>query len=371
MKNKKIIKLIIFIIVLLILGVVGTLYEKNNAVRLYLDRYVFFKEKHENNLPKILIEYDNSTHIYSYKNSIIVLKNNVLTAYNHYGNEEYKLDIEISNPIFCTNGNYLAIAEKNGTKVYVILDKNIIWQKNLEGDITNLKINSNGYLLVATSGAISKQIVHTFDDKGNEQFKNFISSTNIIDMDISPDNKYVALAEVNCSGILIQSNIKIISVEKAKTTPLESIIYTKTGEDGDLIVNIKYQGKNKLVALYDNHVETIEADNVNSMDYTQEDVLFVDLNNRIVKVINRNNQIILQIINDDLKTIKEYEIQEPKSMCVSDNAIALNLGNEILFYNNSGWLTKRYYADQEVNKIVLCDDVAGIIYNEKIELVSL
>ena len=58
-------------------------------------------------------------------------------------------------------------------------------------------------------------------------------------------------------------------------------------------------------------------------------------------------------------------------MCVSDNAIALNLGNEILFYNNSGWLTKRYYADQEVNKIVLCDDVAGIIYNEKIELVSL
>ena len=59
MKNKKIIKLIIFIIILLVLGIVGTLYEKNNAFRAYLDKYVFLKEKHENNLPKILIEYDN------------------------------------------------------------------------------------------------------------------------------------------------------------------------------------------------------------------------------------------------------------------------------------------------------------------------
>ena len=32
---------------------------------------------------------------------------------------------------------------------------------------------------------------------------------------------------------------------------------------------------------------------------------------------------------------------------------------------------KRYYANQEINRIILCDDIAGIIYNEKIELVSL
>ena len=79
----------------------------------------------------------------------------------------------------------------------------------------------------------------------------------------------------------------------------------------------------------------------------------------------------MQIINDDFKNTKEFEIMEPKSMSVANNSIALNLGNEILFYNNSGWLIKRYYADQEVNKIVLSDGMAGIVYNNKIELISL
>ena len=371
MKNKKVIKIIIFVIIIVIIAVVGTLYENNNNFRTYLDKYVFLKEKHENNLPKILIEYDNSTYVYSYKNDIIVLKNNILTAYNKYGSEEYNIDIDISNPIFCSNGNYLAIAEKNGTKLYVLCDKNIIWQKNLEGQILDLKINSEGYLLVATNGTIYKQVLQTFDKKGNELFKNFISSTYIVDMDISPDSKHIAIAEANCSGILVQSNIKEISVDKAKNDPSESIIYTKTGEDGDLIVNLKYQNSSRIVALYDNHIESINKENVETIDFKDDDVLFLDLNNRIIKIINRDSQIFLQIISDDLKNIKEYEIQEPKSICVSDNFIALNLGNEILFYSNSGWLTKRYYADQEVNKIVLCDDVAGIIYNEKIELISL
>ena len=371
MKNKKVIKLIIFIVVLLLLGVIGTFYEKNEKVKSYMDKYLFFKEKYENEVPKILIELDNMTHIYSFKNNIITLKNNELVAYNKYGNKEYSIEIEISNPIFSASDNYLAIAENKGNKIYVISDENVLWQKNIEGEISNIKINSGGYLLVAASGTIYKQVIQTFDNKGKELFKNYISSTYIIDMDISPDNKYIALAEANCSGILIQSNIKIISIEKAKTEPMDSIVYTKTGTDGDLIIDLKYLGRNKLVVLYDNHIEEIEGENVNTLDYSQENVLFIDVNSRIIKVLNKDSQSVLQIILNDLKTIKDYNIKEPKEIYVSENVIALNHGNEISFYSNSGWLIKRYYAEQEINKIILCEGVAGIVYNEKIELVSL
>ena len=372
MKNKKIIKLIIFIAVILILGIIGTLYEKNETVKSYMDKYIFSKEKHENDLPKILLEIDNGTHVYSYKSSIVVLKNNELSSYNQYGNKEFSVDVEISNPIFSSKEGYLAIAEKNGNKIYVILDKNIIWQKSVEGEITNIKINEGGYLLVATGGTIYKQVIQTFDNKGKELFKNYISSTYLVDMDISPDNKYIALAEANCSGILVQSNIKVISIDKVKSEPTESIIYTKTGGDGDLIINLKYVGRNRLVALYDNHIEEIEGENVNTLEYSEEeDVLFVDINSKIIKIIDRDSKTIMQIISNDLKTIKEYEIQEPKGITVSENVIALNLGNEIGFYSNSGWQMKRYHASQEINRIILCDDIAGIIYNEKIELVSL
>ena len=227
LNKKKIISLIIIILVILFMIVMGIVYEHNNTVRNFLDKYVFLKEKHENNLPKISITSSNDINTYAYKGNILFLKNNLLTAYNSNGNEEYSIEIEISNPIFESAGNYLCIGEKNGKKLYVISGKNIIWQKDLEDNILDMAINSNGYVAVATTGTIYKTIVQIFDNKGDGLFKKFFSFTYVIDMSISPDNKNLAIAEANFSGILIQSNIKIISIEKAKNEEKDSTIYSR------------------------------------------------------------------------------------------------------------------------------------------------
>ena len=146
-----------------------------------------------------------------------------------------------------------------------------------------------------------------------------------------------------------------------------------TNTEGDLIVNIKYQTNDELICVYDDHIEAVKNGTISNVsDFSQEETLFVDLNNKIVKIIKRNSQIYLQVINNSqIENTKEYEISEPKGICVSDNVIAINLGTEVLFYNNSGWLIKRYYASQEINNIVLNDSLAGIVYSDKIELVSL
>lgn len=371
LNKKKIITLIIIAIIIILLTVMGILYENNNEVRNFLDKYVFFKEKHENNLPKIAITSSSDINTYAYKGNILILKNNLLTAYNSNGNEVYKLDIEIANPIFESSGNYLCISEKNGQKLYVISDKNIIWQKDLEGNIVDIAINSDGYLAAALTGTLYKTIVQTFNNKGEEQFKNFLSTTYVMDMSISPDSKYLAIAETNFSGIMIQSNINIVSIDKAKNGEKDSKIYTQTNTEADLIVNVNYKTKDELVCVYDEHIEIVK-DGVNSIvsDFEQEETLFVDLNNKIIKIIKKDSQIYLKVI-DSSENMKEYEISEPKEIFVSDNVIAINLGSEVLFYNNSGWLIKRYYASQEINKIVICDDLAGIVYNDKIEIVSL
>lgn len=361
----KIVKLIIAIVLIVLLTVVGILYENNNEVKTFLDKYVFLKEKHENNLPKIPITSASDINIYAYKENILILNKNKLTAYNPNGNEEYSLDIEISNPIFKSSGDYLCIGDKNSTKIYVILDKNIIWQRDLEGNICDITISPRGYVAAALTGSLYKTIVQTFDNKGEEQFKNFLSSTYAIDMSISPDDKYLAIAETNFSGIMIQSNIKIISTEKAE------IIYNHTNTEGDLIVNIKYQSKDELVCVYDDHIEIIKNKESSIIsDFSQEDTLFAELNNKIIKIIKRNSKVYLKVFTN-AENSKEYEISEPKEICISDDVVAINLGSEVLFYNNLGWLIKRYNATQEINKIVLSNNLAGIVYNDKIELVSL
>lgn len=373
MKNnkRKIITFVIIGIVLVLFVVVGTLYEKNEKTRNFLDKYVFFKEKHENNLPYIAINGGEDLNVFAFKGNILILKDNILTIYNQNGNEEGTLDIEISNPIFESNGDYLCIAEKDGKKIYIISNKNILWKKELENNISDITINSNGYVAVSLTGAIYKTIIQTFDNKGTELFTTFLSTTYAIDMDLSPDNKYLAIAEANFSGILLQSNIKIISIDKAKNGESDYIINTYTSKSGDLIVNLKYQNRSELACIFDNHIEVIKNEtNTTISNFEDEEVLFADINNKIVKVIQNASKTYLQFMSTS-GTVRNYEIEEPKDMDISDGMVALNIGSEIIFYNNNGWLVKKYYGAQEINKIVICDGLAGIIYNDKIELISL
>lgn len=371
LNRKKLIVLIVIVVLAILFLIAGIVYEKNTSVRNFLDKYVFFKEKYENDLPKIAITSSSDINTYAYKGDVLILKNNLLTAYNSNGNKEYELDIEISEPIFETAGEYLCIGEKNGNKLYMISNKNINWQKKMEGTIEDITLNSNGYVSVATTGTIYKAVIETFDNTGELLFTDFLSSTYVIDMSLSPDNKKLAIAEANFSGIMIQSNIKEISIEKAKNGDTESIEYKQTNTNGDLIVNIKYLNKNELACIYDNHIEVIkDGTSTNISDFSKEETLFADLNNKIIKIIKQDSKIYLKVITNEEHT-KEYEISEPKEIVVSDEVTAINLGSEVLFYNNSGWLIKRYYASQEINKIVLSDSLAGIVYNDKIELVSL
>ena len=373
MKNnkRKMITFIVIGIVLVLFAVVGTLYEKNEKTRNFLDKYVFFKEKYENNLPYIAINGGENLNVFAFKGNILTLKDNILKIYNQNGNEEGTLDIEISNPIFKGNGDYLCIAEKDGKKIYAISNKNILWKKELENNISDVTINSNGYVAVSLTGTIYKTIIQTFDNKGTELFTTFLSSTYAIDMDLSPDNKYLAIAEANFSGILLQSNIKIISIDKAKNGENDYIINTYAGQSGDLIVNIKYQNRSELACVFDNHIEVIKnGTNSTISNFEDAQVLFVDTNSKIVRIIQNEGKTYLQFMSTS-GTVRNYEIEEPKNMAISEGMVALNMGSEILFYNNNGWLVKKYYGVQEINKIVISDGIVGIVYNDKIELVSL
>ncbi len=72
-------------------------------------------------------------------------------------------------------------------------------------------------------------------------FKTYLSKTSVTDVTISEDNKYLAIAEIDTSGTLIQSNVKVISIEKAIADNANSSIEsTFKSETGKLITDLKY-----------------------------------------------------------------------------------------------------------------------------------
>lgn len=380
--KKKIIGVGILLVIICLIIVIYLVYAANENFRAFMDANILNKSIEQDNLKSITLENYDDSNIFAYSKYIAILKDNTLTTYNSSGKIEAENNIQITNPITTSNGKYLIIAEQDSSKIYLLKDNNIRWEKTLEGNISRISVNSSGYSTIILKGTAYKSVVLLLDDSGNEMFKYYMSSTIAVDASISEDNKYVGIAEVNTSGTLIQSNIKILSIAKAKENPTEAIVYTYNAPLNSLVLNIKYQNKNKLVCEYDNEIHVIK-DNVDTkltdINTDQEKITYysIELDNNIVKNVEENASLFatntaIKIINSTTQKENTYKFEGViKEMYCCGSKIALNLGSEIHFVDTNGWLIKKYTSNQEVRKIVISNEVAGIIYRNKIELIKL
>ena len=321
-----------------------------------------------------------SANIYAFNKYIGILDKTKFTIYNNTGNKEKTLEVQISNPIFNSANRFLAIAENKGKKLYLISDREIAWEAQVEGNIAQVQVNKNGYVAVVIVDTSYKAVIKMYNPQGKEMFNTYLSSTRTVDVSISNDNKYLAIAEVDTSGTIIQSDVKIISIDKASTDPTNSLENTYKGESNKLITNIKYQDKNKLVCMYTDSIHKIEdGEDVTLVDNKDKKVIFqsINLSNNICSIEEKSSGLftadsLVNIINVANKEAKQYTAEGiTKEIYTYGDIIALNLGTEIEFINTDGWLAKRYVANQEITNIVVSDSMAGIIYRDKIEIVNL
>lgn len=378
--KKKIVTIILIIIILAIAISVLLIYYNNKQAREWIDKNIFRKEVMQDKVTTIELKEEQNGNIYAFNKYIGILNKNEFTIYGSTGNEEETLEVQISSPIFDSANRFLAIAEKKGQKVYLIADKNITWETSVEGNISQVHVNKNGYVAVVIVDTSYKTVIAVYDPQGKPLFKNYLSSTRTADVAISNDNKYLAIAEVDTSGTIIQSNIKIISIEKASSDPTNSLENTYKGASDKLITNLKYQDKDKLICMYTDSINIIEnGQDTVLTDNKDKKVIFqsIELTNNVTSIEEKSSGLftadsVVSIINTENKNTKEYTVNSvAKEIYTYGDIIALNLGTEIEFINTGGWLVKRYIANQEITNIVVSDSMAGIIYRDKIEIINL
>lgn len=379
-KKKIIITTIIVIIVVAIIVVIG-LYLSNKQAREWIDKNIFRKEIEQDTAATIELNEEQTGNIYAFNRYIGILNQTKFTIYGNTGNEEASLDIQISNPIFSSANRFLAIAENKGQKLYLLEDKNISWEAQVDGNISQIYVNKNGYVAVLITGTSNKTVIKMYNPEGKEMFTIFLAFTRAVDVSVSNDNKYLAIAEVDTSGTMIQSSIRIMSIDKAEKGQTEdSLEKTYTSETGKLITNVKYQDRGKLVCMYTDSITEIEDEQENTLvDSSDKKITFqsIDLENNMCYIEEKSSGLftadsIVNIVNTDNKETKQYIVNYvAKEIYTNGSIIALNLGTEIEFINTGGWLVKRYIANQEITSIVVSESIAGIIYRDKIEIINL
>lgn len=350
------------IVVVLILAVViiFSLYIAEEGFRKWVDINVLRKDISSESVATVDLNVDKNNQIVCYNKYIGILNEKNLKIYNSAGENITDISVNINTAIFSTNDRYLAIAEKNGQELCVISDKTYLWTQKVDGEIQQICVNKNGYVILVTTDTTYKSIITVYDNSGKQLMRNFLSSSRVTDVSISDDNKYLAYSEIDTSGTLIKSSVKIISIEKAQSNSAESTIYTKEAETSKMILKIQYQENGELVCVYDDSINIVKDGYEQELIKKEDEATFVsgNLGNSIAYIKEEqrsafNSSSTLNIVNTSSKQTYKYNFGEiAKEMYTTGNVIGINIGTEIYFVKTNGMLIKKYTSNQEITNVM-------------------
>ena len=371
---------IVFLIVFSIV-VITARYATEEDFRYMIDKNILKKivDEESSSVSQIEINQDMNPFIFAYDKYINVLSKNVLNQYNKYGTQVGKINVNISVPVYDTNDKYLALADLNGQNIYMISGSSILWEQNLEGNISKVSINKNGYVSVVVTGTTYKTVIVVIDPEGKILFRYFLSNSYVPTISISNNNKYLAIGEIDYKGSIISSTVKILSIDLAQKEPDNAIINSYKSDNNAIILDIVYDD-NYATCRFDKYVQRVdEKTNERILDIT-DDYLFLDIGlDKNLTFISKEQsgvfsfQYGLTIEDRKSKFQHLYIIDKdvPKSMVVRGDNIVLNFGDDIKVISKGGKLLKEFKSATEVKDMVLGDGILGIIYQNKIDIVNL
>ena len=276
-KSKKSLKRIIIALILIFVVFLVAGYVTSEETRNFINKNLLGKKLDEETIKKIEINTDENPKIYAFSKYICLFSKNELKFYDASTNLVNTLDVQMSNPIIKSSGKYLIMAEESGKSICLINDTNLAWKNEVEGNITNINVNKNGYVSVVVTNNTYKSIIYTYNREGVQLFKSYRSTTLVVGTDISKDNKYLVFGEIDYSGINSKSKINIVSIEKAIKEPNNSIEKEYEAEQGKIIAKLKFSSNNDVIVMYNDNIIKYTKENQEEILKINEDIIFAEI----------------------------------------------------------------------------------------------
>jgi len=307
-----------------------------------------------------------------YKSGMVCVNANGIKYYSLQGKEEWRDERSLGNPLVRTTDKYLIVGDSISKVIYLFNGKNLLWEKNIDGEIVSISVNEKGFSGVIYKGSNTKLVVEVFDVRGAKRMSRYYSSNYAVDLQISPDNKYVAIGEMDVNGLKVSAGVGII--------PIGTEQYSSFFEEGSVFANLNYIGKN-LILVLDDKVLNVKSDGSKILikELPKGQVTSVDTGSgKYVILIEKTNKFLsaansLKILNTSGKQIGSYEIS---GMAVNIDSyrdiVVVNSGDKVIFLNSSGGEISRFNPKKEVREVELFYDGnhAAVMYSDRIDIIN-
>ena len=297
-----------------------------------------------------------------------------LRLYSPSGKEEWKQELALNNPIIDVSGNWTIVSEYGGKGISVFSGRNLAWTSQIDGEIMGVSINPSGWATAVFSQKGYRAVVRIFKPDGGQAFASYFVSTYVISAEVSPDNKKVAVAELDTSGIQTASGIKFIS--------MNGEVLSGIREENCMIGSMRYINNDTVTAVTDTSIILAGSTGTRKIisDFKGEKIEAVttDADEYAVKAVKISSGVFttesrLDILTRDGGKKAEYSLKGiVNDMDASDKIIAVNLGSEVHFVTPTGRLKKIYDPTSEVRGIRLLGNTsfAAALFGDRIEIIK-
>ena len=366
--NKKIMYIILFLVLIIISLLCYFNYDK-------LSEYFSNEEwKIAETTGSVMLE--NYYSIDGTASNLVVVGNNYMRGYSNVSKENFDESVSLKNATTCSDGEYCIIGEKDGAKIYMINTNVKVWENEVQGSIHGVTVNKNGYSAIIYKQTGYKTLIKVLSPQGEEIFTSYLASTYAVDVDISNDNKLLAIAEINTEGINATSNIKIIDINKLEQNEIKSIPL----EDNSLVTNIEYTNKNELLIQTDKNIKIIDAEGLHELtEAFDKNTYFASIENANKPIVISKNENGLFDVNYQISIFEvngeetAYTLEKlPTIIKTQKNSIAVVIENQIFIVNTNGKLEKRYEVSGSVKDLCFFEEghSLAIIYRDRIDFIK-
>lgn len=270
------------------------------------------------------------------------------------GEEKGVIENHTSNPYVDICENYVLLYDKGGNTVslYNGLKKNFTYE--CDQVVKKAKVNKDGYVVMVSDEVGYNSRISVLSNKGIVQYIWKIGDVYIIDADISPDNRRVAVAAISTdTGVIVENIIfadinkeeEISRVKNEGSMPLY-VSYTDSGSSvvvsDDRLCGYNSSGEQKWDVSYDNRL-------LNSFEVDQK-------GNTVLALAGIKNNTVLEMYTKNGHKSGEYVTESKvKSLHLNDKYIAVCEPAQVSVINYSGRLLENIDIQKEYTDILITD----------------
>ncbi len=143
---------------------------------------------------------------------LLVCSPNTISLYSGSGTRYVSQSVSMDNPVVDTNGSLAVVYDAGGDELYVLGQRELIWQGEDLDSILSARLNRSGYLTVVTQSSGYRGVVTVYDATYTPLMSVNLSSAFVMDAALSDDGQTLSILTVGQEGGVFQSTLSLYAM---------------------------------------------------------------------------------------------------------------------------------------------------------------